>query len=1131
MHARLITAVTLLAMILTSGARAESWHLWVGDQYLGDVPAARPGLHEGPEMSIGGEPYRAVWEAGSATPMLQHVGPTPPPVVPPRMELVVVTTEDLATRSVLLEPYLQFREAEGWDVALITDVDWDVPVSAGDDSPQGRLRHHLQQLYADDPGAYLLLIGDPHPEEGGVPMKNVHPLSSVVHYYDEWLAAEMDPMPTDFYYADLDGEWDCDGDDRYGEYPDDAGAGCVDFGPELYVGRLPVAGDDPDDLDTLLGRILDRDLEPDKSYRRDVLLPGAIFGVDGAPAPVGDEYSENDDGACILDAVYRDLPEEFQAGTTRLFEDEGLCVSPYPHEGPLNRDLVVEQWSQGRGLVIWAGHGGPNGVYRTLWVADHNGDGDADSDECDYPPFMESTDHVDLRDAPGAFTFHISCDNGFPEVADNIGAQLLYGGAAATATASRPAFGVTVAWGEMWEPRPDLGTASTTGYYYAMQIADGLTAGEALAWTKYGLPGDGWTEDIYGVDFTGAAWATRVEYNLYGDPTRSLELCEADADCDDGSPCNGTETCSDGFCVHHDPIDCSHLDDVCTRGSCDHSSGECLSVPRQDGTTCDDGAWCTEYDACTAGVCGGEERDCGERDGYLAVCDEELQSCLWEELTAGDDDDDAPVEVADGCACGQAPGPAHGPVAPWTALLSLAALFALRLRRRLDLPVEDRTMSRSALYTLLGLLTLSLVLALGGCTSSGTIGDDDDSAAGDDDDDDDDTGGSTDTLDLEGVVVDDYLDGAPVSDAWIVVDTGDELISARSSGDGSFSIPALPAQTPIALTVAGENRRALTYADLVLADVEMPLELTCHYRDTTYYDFPTIHVSGDVIGAPEDTYVVISGPGMEDYPYFLAEDDGSTAFEFEAVVFGDPETYVFSALVQDGYTGELLGAGAAEVDVASEVEVDLELVAAEPLDLAVSVNQPLLNGEPLDALDDYYVSSVGLVNVGEYGALAGWTSSWDFTGSGFDIFVDYVPIDGFQHQINLYLAEDLTAQGDFSYLSIPFDAGIEDLELVAMHSPVLSTDGDFGPGVTVSWDPVDMAESYGLYVMDGDEPAWWISTDLTEVTFPRFPDGFDTDLILGTEGEWAVRAQYYEEIADGVSDYRVSETLGGTASF
>jgi Peptidase family C25 len=640
--------LAMLAMIAGAAPGAAApmdedtgWRLWLGEHYVGPAPAARDAARE------------------------------LPPLLDTRRELVIVTTAELVGESELLPRLIELRAAEGWDVTVATEADWDVPVGSGTDDRADRIRAYLADNYAHDPGAYALLIGDPAPDGGDVPMKNVHPLIDVIHWYDEWLADEMDPIPTDFYYADLTGEWDCDGDGQYGEYPDDAGAGCVDFQPELFVGRLPVYGGDAGELDTLLARAIARDLEQDKAYRGDVLLPGALFGVVGAPAPTGDEYSENDDGACILDAIYRDLPAEFQAGATRLFEDRGVVTSPYEHDGPLERDEVIEQWQGGRGLVVWAGHGGPTGAYRTCWVEDVNGNELADAEECDYPPIMESGDHLSLVDSPGAFTWHVSCDNGFPEMEANIGAMLLYGGAAATATASRVAFGVTVAFGEPWVPRPDLATSSTAGYYYALLLADGATAGEALAWTKYALPGDGWTEEEYGTDFTGAAWATRVEFNLYGDPTRSLERCETAADCDDGSPCNGEESCDAGFCIHSAaPPDCSALDDGCNVGMCDAASGECVATPRMDGLSCDDGLWCFEADRCDAGICGGVERDCGARDGYAVLCDESLQECVFELL-----EEEGNGEI--GCTCTN-----QGVGAPPRVLLLAAGTGVLLLRRR-----------------------------------------------------------------------------------------------------------------------------------------------------------------------------------------------------------------------------------------------------------------------------------------------------------------------------------------------------------------------------------------------------------------------------------------------------------------
>lgn len=656
--------MTLLPLLFAAAPVLAGAPVWLGDVRIGEVGLPRPGLHVGAPVRVGPDELHPTWLPGEAPRLLADGFETGLPV---RDELVVLTTAELAGGSDLLPAFLDLREAEGWTVRVATEQDWDAPVAAGPDGRADRIRAWLKAEYLDDPGAFLLLVGDPDPDAGDIPMVWVRPLVELAPYYPEWLAAEMDPIPTDWLYADLSGDWDCDGDGQLGEYPDDDGEGCVDFGPELIVGRLPVYGGDASALDDLLERIIARDLEADKTYRDAVLLPGALFAVDGAPSPVGDDYTDNDDGACVLATIWRDLPEAMQDRATRLFEDDGLVNSPYPHEDSLSRDAVVSAWSEGRGLVVWCGHGSDRGVYRMIWDDDANGDGRASDREMDYPAFLESQDAADLQGAPGAFTFHVSCDNGFPEVEDNIGTALLYGGAAATATASRPAIGVTAAWGEPWEPRPDLASSSDAAWYFAMAIAEGWTAGEALAWTKAALPGDGWNEEWPGWDYNSYGWYSKTQYNLYGDPTRTLEACETAADCDDGSPCNGEESCQDGFCVHSDRVDCGALDTDCTVGRCDDVTGQCVAEPRVDGAPCDDGAWCTEADTCQDGVCGGSPRSCGEREGWDTWCDEDLDACQ----SAPWADEEAPTS---GCATagGRTPG----------GLLGLLALLGLARRRR-----------------------------------------------------------------------------------------------------------------------------------------------------------------------------------------------------------------------------------------------------------------------------------------------------------------------------------------------------------------------------------------------------------------------------------------------------------------
>ncbi len=73
-------------------------------------------------------------------------------------------------------------------------------------------------------------------------------------------------------------------------------------------------------------------------------------------------------------------------------------------------------------------------------------------------------------------------------------------------------------------------------------------------------------------------------------------------DCDDGDPCTGGDTCSNGACKSGtiDPCDDNN---TCTKDAC--SKAGCAFSPVTDGTTCDDGNPCTAASACGSGKCAG----------------------------------------------------------------------------------------------------------------------------------------------------------------------------------------------------------------------------------------------------------------------------------------------------------------------------------------------------------------------------------------------------------------------------------------------------------------------------------------------------------------------------------------------
>lgn len=131
--------------------------------------------------------------------------------------------------------------------------------------------------------------------------------------------------------------------------------------------------------------------------------------------------------------------------------------------------------------------------------------------------------------------------------------------------------------------------------------------------------------------------------------------------CDDGLYCTGLESCDpESGCTSGEPPDCS--DSVsCTVDSCDESSGSCTHVPSD--AACEDGSWCNGSETCDAdaGCLAGAAPDCS--DGIactLDSCDEAADACRYAAVDGSCSDDlfCNGQEVCDpqlGCRPGEAP--------------------------------------------------------------------------------------------------------------------------------------------------------------------------------------------------------------------------------------------------------------------------------------------------------------------------------------------------------------------------------------------------------------------------------------------------------------------------------------------
>jgi len=111
-----------------------------------------------------------------------------------------------------------------------------------------------------------------------------------------------------------------------------------------------------------------------------------------------------------------------------------------------------------------------------------------------------------------------------------------------------------------------------------------------------------------------------------GNPTTSVTTSGVGGAGIGGS--GGDDTLCPGGCGDVTPPDCHIV--VCNDGTYPGGVGQCVVVPDEDGTMCDDGMFCTVDDTCQAGTCtGGPPNDCGMAPPACqeVTCDEVTDTC------------------------------------------------------------------------------------------------------------------------------------------------------------------------------------------------------------------------------------------------------------------------------------------------------------------------------------------------------------------------------------------------------------------------------------------------------------------------------------------------------------------------
>ncbi|MDI6851429.1 MAG: C25 family cysteine peptidase, partial [bacterium] len=181
------------------------------------------------------------------------------------VEMVIITSSNFA-------PYFDslriWKEERGIRAQIVT-LDEIYASYSGRDEPE-KIRNFIKDYYANKGLVYVILGGQADYENGQeiVPRRDAFYIESYAGYYND-----EDTIPCDLYYSDLDGDWNADNDNVWGEIGDN-----VDMYPDVIVGRFPVRT--VDQINNLIQKIKVYESNPTAGYLTNIVLPAEYLFAD-----------------------------------------------------------------------------------------------------------------------------------------------------------------------------------------------------------------------------------------------------------------------------------------------------------------------------------------------------------------------------------------------------------------------------------------------------------------------------------------------------------------------------------------------------------------------------------------------------------------------------------------------------------------------------------------------------------------------------------------------------------------------------------------------------------------------------------------------------------------------------------
>lgn len=237
------------------------------------------------------------------------------------------------------QPLSGLMAAKGLSMRVVT-TDSILAVSSGSDNV-AKIRNFIINQYNNYQIQHVLLAGNP----SLVPCRYLHcSVQSAGVYYDS--------IPSDLYYSAMDGTFDANGNNKYGEIADSA-----DLLPELSVGRFPV--NDTSELRKMIRKTVAYQINPVTGEFSKPLLTGEYLY--GDPVTFGSDYmnlliGDHNDNGYFTHGI---PPEANQIGT--LYDS---LVPPQNNIWQWSSGLLLNRLNQGTSFIHHTGHANISSMMR-----------------------------------------------------------------------------------------------------------------------------------------------------------------------------------------------------------------------------------------------------------------------------------------------------------------------------------------------------------------------------------------------------------------------------------------------------------------------------------------------------------------------------------------------------------------------------------------------------------------------------------------------------------------------------------------------------------------------------------------------------------------------------------------------